>query len=135
MTPKNRLRGFSLLELMIVIAILSTLAAIVVPKFGDLLRKSKEGGTLANLGSLRSALNIYNADTEGIYPSSLLGLTQNARYLSTTPKIAVPYYHGATNAEAGSVTDAGGWTYLAATGAVMVNCTHTDTKGKVWTAY
>ena len=58
-------KGFTLIELMIVVAIIGILAAIAIPKFADLIRKSNEGATKGNLGSVRSALSIYFADNDG----------------------------------------------------------------------
>ena len=63
-------RGFTLIELMIVVAIIGLLSAIAVPKFSDLILKAKEGNTRGNLGRLRSTLNIYYSDMEGYYPLS-----------------------------------------------------------------
>jgi prepilin-type N-terminal cleavage/methylation domain-containing protein len=54
-------RGFTLIELMIVVAIIGILSAIAVPKFADLLRKSQEGKTKGKLGAIRSALYIYGS--------------------------------------------------------------------------
>jgi len=61
-------KGFTLIELMIVVAIIGILAAIAIPKFADLIKKSKEGATKGSLGELRSALTIYYGENEGIYP-------------------------------------------------------------------
>lgn len=60
--------GFTLIELMIVIAIIGILAGVAVPRYMNFLQRSKEGATKGNLGALRSALNIYYADTEFYYP-------------------------------------------------------------------
>jgi prepilin-type N-terminal cleavage/methylation domain-containing protein len=60
--------GFTLIELMLVVAILSLLAAIAIPKFGNMIIKAKEAAVKANLGALRGALTIYYSDNEGIYP-------------------------------------------------------------------
>lgn len=61
-------KGFTLIELMIVVAIIGILAAIAIPKFADLITKSKEGSTKGSLGAMRSALTIYYGEQEGTYP-------------------------------------------------------------------
>ena len=58
---------------MIVVAIIGILAAIAIPKFADLIRKSQEGATKGSLGALRSALTIYYGDMEGVYPATSTG--------------------------------------------------------------
>ena len=45
---KNQ-KGFTLVELMIVVAIIGVLAAVAIPKFADMLEKSREGATKGNL--------------------------------------------------------------------------------------
>jgi prepilin-type N-terminal cleavage/methylation domain-containing protein len=61
-------RGFTLIELMIVSAVLAILAMIALPKFGNLVDRSREAAMKGILGSLRSALTIYSADNEGLLP-------------------------------------------------------------------
>jgi len=61
-------RGYTLGELMIVVAIISILIVIAIPKFADILRKSNEGSIKGNLASLRSALTLYCASMEGYCP-------------------------------------------------------------------
>ncbi|MFI5362392.1 MAG: hypothetical protein ACHQ49_10515 [Elusimicrobiota bacterium] len=104
-----------------------------------------EGATRGNLGALRSALTIYYGDMDGQYPLALVGLTIGGKYLSAVPPVVAPNYHASnTNEEvyivSEAVDDSGGWKYddLAGDGnygMVFVNCTHTDTKGTVWTSY
>ena len=139
----NNKKGFTLIELMIVVAIIGILAAIAVPKFADLINKSKEGATKGSLSSVRSAIQVYYGDNEGVYPTDNLAcLTTNGKYLTVMPKAKTPNYHpdSATVTTQTSSNDTGGWSYdntVADTnfGTVWVNCTHTDTKGNVWTTY
>lgn len=113
-------------------------------------RRSSGGVTKGNLGSIRSALINYYGDMKGQYPSSLTSLTVGGKYLSKIPDAYTPNYHPdsaaihqMTNDEfkAGEFSDAGGWAYVMGgttnyySGTVLVNCTHTDIKGTVWTAY
>jgi prepilin-type N-terminal cleavage/methylation domain-containing protein len=65
MIRKNAKKGFTLIELMIVVAIIGILAAIAIPRFAQMLEKSREGATKGNLGSLKSASSIYYGDIQG----------------------------------------------------------------------
>jgi prepilin-type N-terminal cleavage/methylation domain-containing protein len=64
-------KGFTLVELMIVVAIIGILAAIAIPKFADMLEKSREGATKGNISALKSAISIYYGDNTGVWPTIL----------------------------------------------------------------
>ena len=138
-------KGFTLIELMIVVAIIGILAAIAIPKFADLINKSKEGATKGSLSSVRSAIQVYYGDNEGWFPiDSLAILTQNAKYLNEIPVAKLP---GTGHADVSSVVNAiadssAGWYYANdktvsnTWGNFAVNCTHQDLKASgVWSQF
>jgi general secretion pathway protein G len=75
--------GFTLLELIIVIAIIGILAAIVVPTLIDKPRRAKEAVLRTNLLTLRDTIGQYYGD-KGRFPSSLQALVDD-RYLPKIP--------------------------------------------------
>ena len=87
MKRRSRPDGFTLIELMIVVAIIGTLAAIAIPKFAGLIRKSGEGASKGNLGALRSAMSIYYGDLEGQFPGDLAALTVGATGSVSLPEM------------------------------------------------
>lgn len=70
-------RGFTLIELLVVIVVIAVLAMIVIPKFTDSGKRSKEASLRSDLSQLRSAVATFQTDT-GAFPATLNDLTVSA---------------------------------------------------------
>mgnify|MGYP001765390858 FL=1 len=68
-----RQRGFTLIEVMVVVVILSILAAIVVPKIMDRPDEARITKAKQDIRALEAALNLYKLDNF-IYPTTDQGL-------------------------------------------------------------
>ena len=55
----KRNRGFTLVEILIVVVILGILAAIVIPQFSDAATEANEANLVSNLQTLRSQIALY----------------------------------------------------------------------------
>jgi general secretion pathway protein G len=77
-------RGFTLIELIVVMAIVALLASIAAPRYFNALLKSRETALLQSLTTMRDAIDQYAAD-KGRYPESLQELA-DARYLRSVPE-------------------------------------------------
>ena len=76
-------KGYTLLELMIVVAIVGILVSLAIPNFQQSAMKAKETALKQNLFTMRAVLDQYYAD-RGDYPDSLESLVE-AQYLRSIP--------------------------------------------------
>lgn len=85
-----RARGFTLLELLVVMVIIGLLAGYVAPRYFGQVGKSEVKVARAQLDALEKALDQYRLDT-GHYPSTELGLTALVTKPANEAKWAGPY--------------------------------------------
>lgn len=83
-------RGFTLLELLVVIVIIGLLAAYVGPRYFSQLGKSERQTAKAQVEALARALDAYRLDT-GHYPSTELGLNALVVKPANESKWSGPY--------------------------------------------
>jgi general secretion pathway protein G len=87
---RTRVRGFTLLELLVVVVIIGLLAGFVAPRYFDQVGKSNTKVAKAQIDSLEKALDQYRLDT-GRYPSTELGLNALVAKPSNESKWDGPY--------------------------------------------
>ena len=58
----NNVQGFTLMEIIVVIAILGALAALAIPRFTGVLANSQEKTDMANIRIVESAIELYQAE-------------------------------------------------------------------------
>ena len=85
MKRENGQKGFTLIELIVVMAILAILAAIAIPKYSAILQQSKFKANDSNVDMIAHAAEMYyNGSTPSTVPSTISALT-SAGYLKTVP--------------------------------------------------
>lgn len=78
-----RLRAFTLVELLVSLAIVGLLLSVAVPRYFKALQKSRETVLIENLHGIRASIQKFYSD-QGRYPSTLTELVEE-RYFSAIP--------------------------------------------------
>jgi len=68
-------RGFSLIELLVVVIILGVLAGIVIPTYQNTTTEAKESVLMNHLARFRRAIELYNYQHNCAYPGTIAGVT------------------------------------------------------------
>jgi general secretion pathway protein G len=80
---RRQRRGFTLIELMVVLAIVALLLSVATMRYFSSLDKARETALKQDLYTMREAIQKYNAD-KGRYPETLDALVAD-RYLRNVP--------------------------------------------------
>lgn len=81
---KQWLKGFTFIELVMVMAMIALLVSVALPRYFEGQTRAKEAVLLDDLSTMRSAIEQYYVD-KGLYPSTLEELVA-ARYLRFIPE-------------------------------------------------
>lgn len=107
---RHKERGFTLIELMIVVAIVGILAAIAIPNFIGMQKRAKTTEAKSNLGEIWTLQEAYRAESDtyvqpsGTLPEGLYDGTTGWAELGFYPKGTTRYAYSITNADATSFT-------------------------------
>ncbi|MFA5251568.1 MAG: type II secretion system protein [Phycisphaerae bacterium] len=149
-------KAFTLVEILIVVAILGILAAIIIPTFQDHVAKAKESAAKDNLRVLRNAVELYASQHKGVAPGHpnddssrqpesktfSIQMVGAGKYLSKLPsnpfngKYAIYFVGNSTNFPTAPFgTDSYGWLYKASTKTIKLNWQGTDSAGVTYFDY
>jgi general secretion pathway protein G len=154
LSPRDRRKAaFTLIELMIVVAILGILAAIVLPEFQSHTQQAKEAAAKDNLRILRDVIERYAIDHNGVPPGYLnddptqtpsgirffIQITKNNKYMTDMPKnpfnnryqTCIVNDNDSFPTSAVTVSEGGGygWIYQPSTKMIKLNKDGVDSEG------
>src|SRR5205823_10679360 len=105
-SPRLFHRAFTLIEVLVVMAIIAILAAILVPALNSALERAKATKDMSNLRQIGAATQLYMNDNSDVFPGSasvtwMSQLELNQKYLSAWRVLESPF-------DARSTSEAGG---------------------------
>jgi type IV pilus assembly protein PilA len=99
----NAQKGFTLIELMIVIAIIGILAAIAIPQYQNYIAKSQVSRAMGELGAIKTAYETCLNDGKAAAGACNLGWTNSNILTQTTPGIDSNGNNTAALSETGTI--------------------------------
>jgi general secretion pathway protein G len=82
---RHAAKGFTLIELLIVVIIIAILAAIAIPQFSNTSGDAQESAAIANLTTVRSAIELYRVQHNNTYPSTAASSGSSTACTGGTP--------------------------------------------------
>jgi prepilin-type N-terminal cleavage/methylation domain-containing protein len=95
-TMKTNMKGFTLVEIMIVVAIIGLLIAIALPNFLEARRKSQTRACIANMRNCDSAIQQGMIEEPSIATAWTVSTAISVRYLKSPGKIFCPVLSAAS---------------------------------------
>jgi len=99
---KNRLKGFSLIEILVVVTIIALLAAGAVVTYSQLTKQSRDARRKTDLEQVRAALEMYKSNSAtntypigdwSALPAALAGNPKYIGVMPSDPKSSFSYYY------------------------------------------
>ena len=133
LSPRNQ-KGFTLIELVIIIVILGLLAAVAIPKYKSITAEAKEAAARGALGGLRSGITIFYANAAVKTGTATWPPIDSLRTVGVVMEQAIPknpycttypdsIYLAGAGVVKGTVGAGGrpGWCYKESTGEIWLN--------------